>query len=65
MEIYEWLSLVGLQSPRVVLGDAIDPYLSRYQVPNDNSENTMNLVTLTWTGFLPAQWVRGLFAELR
>ncbi|KAH8193722.1 hypothetical protein TruAng_012110 [Truncatella angustata] len=31
-EVYEWLSLLRLQSPRVYTGDSIDPFLSRYSM---------------------------------
>lgn len=63
-EIYEWLGLVTLESPRVLLGDSIDPFLSRYQVPDDNSGEAINMVTLTWIGFVPAPWIRDLFLLL-
>ncbi|KAL7936423.1 ribonuclease P 40kDa subunit domain-containing protein [Trichoderma chlorosporum] len=36
-EMYEWLSLVRLESPRVEEGDTIDPYLSRYSPPEADS----------------------------
>ncbi|KAK4078231.1 uncharacterized protein Triagg1_3247 [Trichoderma aggressivum f. europaeum] len=36
-DMYEWLSLVRLESPRVVAGDAIDSYLSRYAPPGADS----------------------------
>ncbi len=61
LETSEWLSLVALESPRILSEDAIDPFLSRYQVPHDDSGNVLNMVTLTWTGFIPALWMRCLF----
>ena len=60
LEIYEWLSLVTLESPRICLQDTIDPFLSRYQVPNNESETALNLVMLTWSGLIPASWIRKL-----
>ena len=64
LEAYEWLSLVAMESPRICSEDAIDPFLSRYQVPDGNSEEKFDTVTLTWTGFIPATWVRQLYVNL-
>ena len=61
LETYEWLSLVAMESPRICSEDAIDPFLSRYQVPDGDSEKKVDIVTLTWTGFIPAAWVRQVF----
>lgn len=60
-ELYEWLSLVRLGSPRVQSADNIDPYLSRYQVPvSFDSDNAVpssgDVVTLRWSGFLSPTW---------
>ena len=64
LETYEWLSLVTLESPRIVVNDAIDPFLSRYQVPDSDSGKDSNVVTLTWTGLIPASWIMQLFILL-
>lgn len=64
LETYEWLSLVALESPRILSEDTIDPFLSRYQIPHNNSENVLNMVTLTWTGFIPATWITHIFIFL-
>ena len=64
LETYEWLSLLGLESPRVLREDSIDPFLSRYQVPDGESQNSLNIVTLTWTGLLPGEWIRALLIEI-
>ena len=64
VEIHEWLSLVVLQSPGVEDGDDIDPYLCRYQVPGGEAAEVYDLVSVTWTGFLPGSWIRRLFVEL-
>lgn len=61
LEIYEWLGLVAIGSPRVCSEDAIDPFLSRYQVPDCGSGKFSSLVTLTWTGLIPNYWVRNFF----
>ncbi|KAK7203017.1 ribonuclease P 40kDa subunit-domain-containing protein [Myxozyma melibiosi] len=38
--IFEWTSLLSLQSPRVVLGDDINPLLSSYEVFTDDPEES-------------------------
>ena len=64
IEVHEWLGLVSLQSPRIREDDEIDPYLSRYSVPDLESAEPANLVTLRWSGFIPSHWIKGLFIEL-
>ncbi|PNP44124.1 hypothetical protein TGAMA5MH_04411 [Trichoderma gamsii] len=64
-EMYEWLSLVRLESPRIVTGDAIDPYLSRYSPPEaDSSTAQTQVCKLSWQGFLSSSWLRGLFVDI-
>lgn len=64
--IYEWLSLLRLESPRVLSGDQIDPYLSRYQVPGDNSEQVQatKLCRITWQGFFSSDWARQTLVDV-
>ena len=64
METYEWLSLIAMESPRVCLEDTIDPFLSRYQVPDGDPGMISNMAILTWTGLIPNSWVRTLFIHL-
>lgn len=64
MELYEWLSLVRLQSPRVALSDAIDSYLARYTLPSHGTEtetNHMQICMISWQGFISSKWLRKLF----
>ncbi|KAK3400197.1 ribonuclease P 40kDa subunit-domain-containing protein [Sordaria brevicollis] len=61
-ELYEWLSLIRLQSPRVLAGDQIDPYLCRYQVPGDGLQG--KVCKLTWQGFLSPSWCRQMLLDL-
>ncbi|CAM1507392.1 Fc.00g070330.m01.CDS01 [Cosmosporella sp. VM-42] len=42
-EFYEWLSLIRLGSPRVEPHDDIDPYLSRYRIPEGADEQAMGM----------------------
>ncbi|KAJ5362225.1 hypothetical protein N7541_003069 [Penicillium brevicompactum] len=55
----EWLALVQMGSTRVQEDD-IDPYLSRYAVP-DAEETPADLVSLKWRGLISSQWVTELF----
>lgn len=62
-DLYEWLSLVLLESPRITTGDKIDSYLSRYQHPaseNDKQEQ-QDLVLVRWTGFMSADLAHKIF----
>ncbi|EHK26955.1 uncharacterized protein TRIVIDRAFT_175722 [Trichoderma virens Gv29-8] len=64
-ELYEWLSLVRLESPRVVAGDTIDPYLSRYALPEaDSTVAQVQVCKLSWQGFLSSSWLRSLFVDI-
>ncbi|KAI1430409.1 ribonuclease P 40kDa subunit-domain-containing protein [Xylaria sp. FL1777] len=64
-ELYEWLSLVRLESPRVKLCDNIDPYLSTYTVPGDPTETSEGrLCKVSWEGFLPPGWAADTLAEV-
>jgi len=58
-DIYEWLSLVRLESPRICCGDQIDPYLSRYQTPGDGQNHEpATLCKISWQGLLSSAWAR-------
>ncbi|KAK4999082.1 hypothetical protein LTR66_001799 [Elasticomyces elasticus] len=74
-DLAEWLGLAILASPRIAADDKIDPYLSRYALPdligrdnNNNNNSTANpphtvedLIRLTWHGFATAPFVSSLF----
>ncbi|KAI0485314.1 ribonuclease P 40kDa subunit [Xylariaceae sp. FL0804] len=64
-DIYEWLSLVRLESPRLDVNDAVDPYLSTYAIPGDSeTANEGRLCHISWQGFLSASWARQTLASL-
>ncbi|KAI0404558.1 ribonuclease P 40kDa subunit [Xylaria palmicola] len=64
-EVYEWLSLVRLESPRVNIGDNIDPYLSTYSVPgHPAASNEGRLCRISWQGFISPSWAVSTLAEL-
>ncbi|KAI1201691.1 ribonuclease P 40kDa subunit [Nemania serpens] len=63
--VYEWLSLVRLGSPRVNLGDDIDPYLSTYTIPGAPTEGSEDrLCKVRWQGFISPSWAATTLAEL-
>lgn len=56
-DIYEWLSLVQLESSRVDASDRIDSFLSRYTPPEASSNSEPErLVRISWSGFLSSSW---------
>lgn len=64
-DLYEWVSLVRLQSPRIRAGDSVDPYLSRYQIPEDHgSAVDATFGMIRWQGFLTSEWIRQLLVDL-
>ncbi|KAI1179365.1 ribonuclease P 40kDa subunit [Nemania sp. FL0916] len=64
-DVYEWLSLVRLESPRVKRDDNIDPYLSTYTVPGGPSNgDEAQLCKISWQGFIPPRWVATTLANL-
>ncbi|KAI1639256.1 ribonuclease P 40kDa subunit [Biscogniauxia mediterranea] len=64
-DIYEWLSLVRLESPRLSTSDTIDPYLSTYAVPgNPEDIRSGQLCKVSWQGFISPDWVRRTFADV-
>ncbi|KAI0594519.1 ribonuclease P 40kDa subunit [Biscogniauxia sp. FL1348] len=64
-DIYEWLSLVRLESPRLSTSDMIDPYLSTYTVPGPPEDiHSDQLCKVSWQGFISPDWVRRIFADV-
>lgn len=65
VDLYEWLSLISLESPRVNINDKIDPFLSRYSPPEPDpaSPKTEELVKITWEGFLSPSWAYTVFVQ--
>ncbi|XXG98058.1 tRNA ligase [Hypoxylon texense] len=63
-DIYEWLSLLRLESPRVNTEDKIDPYLSGYSVPGDGEDSQSHrLCRISWQGFIPPNWIQQTLAD--
>lgn len=56
-DLYEWLSLIQLESPRVSTNDSIDPFLSRYTTPQAPENSSPEpLEKLSWHGFISPKW---------
>ena len=61
-EVVEWLDLVALGSPRIEEGDEVDPYISRYSVPEPATKGNMRI--LKWEGLLTSEWLTRLLIEI-
>ena len=61
-ELVEWLDLVALGSPRVGVGNRVDPYISRYSVPVHATKGNLGLVK--WEGLLSSEWMTKLLIEI-
>ena len=60
----EWISMAQLQSSRISAEDSVDPYLSRYTIPDYNGSNAVNLISLKWHGLISSSWTMQLFLNL-
>ncbi|KAJ6017637.1 hypothetical protein N7451_001016 [Penicillium sp. IBT 35674x] len=60
----EWIALVQMRSSRVSADDAVDPYLSRYSVPDSDKTSVSDLISLKWHGLISPKWTIQLFASL-
>lgn len=71
-DLFEYLDMLTLSSPRVQSTDTTDPYISRYQVPDlpndvtldDTSRAGGNVKTVTWTGLITTQWMLELLCAI-
>ena len=61
--LLEWLDLVALESPRILPGDRVDPFLCQYEVPDSDRARVTKVTMLSWRGFLPAEWIKRLYLE--
>lgn len=63
-DLSEWIGMVQIGSPRVSANDDVDPYLSRYEVPNSEKSTTTDLVSLKWRGLISSAWTMKLLQSL-
>lgn len=59
---HEWISLVALESPRILSNDQIDPFLCRHTISDDKTISSV--IKLKWCGLIPGIWIRSIFIEL-
>ncbi|KAI1874696.1 hypothetical protein JX265_004904 [Neoarthrinium moseri] len=63
-DLYEWLSLLRLESPRINTGDQIDPHLSRYALPGGpGGLQQADLCKVSWQGFISPAWTRQVLVD--
>ncbi|PVI08445.1 hypothetical protein DM02DRAFT_548743 [Periconia macrospinosa] len=67
LDLYEYLQMLSLASPRVSAHDSVDPHLSRYEVPTlvSAKPRTRNMVRVRWQGLISPQFVREVFLMVR
>jgi ribonuclease P/MRP protein subunit RPP40 len=66
-ELLEYVDLLQLGSPRVQSTDQVDPFISRYSVPETSSDGeveTQNVRVLKWEGLISVQWMLTLLYGL-
>lgn len=66
-ELLEYLDLLQLRSPRLRSTDSIDPFISRYSVPQTPGGKDLqphNVRVLEWKGLISAQWILILLNQL-
>ncbi|CAI6248701.1 unnamed protein product [Periconia digitata] len=67
LDLYEYIQMLCLTSPRVSAQDSIDPHLSRYEVPSlgATKPKSRNMVRVRWQGFISPQFAREVFLMVR
>ncbi|KAG6024300.1 hypothetical protein E4U19_003857 [Claviceps sp. Clav32 group G5] len=61
--VYEWLSLLRLESPRVQYGDDVDTFLSRYRVASRDREQ-VRVCRISWVGLIGTTWFQNLVRDV-
>lgn len=66
VHLLEYLHMISLDSPRLQSNDNIDPYLSRYEIPDlGNVLVPRNMIRLRWIGFIPPAFACDVFLSVR
>lgn len=64
-DLFEFIDMLALTSPRVQTTDNVDSFISRYQVPESVSEASgASVKVVTWTGLLSTQWILELLCTI-
>ncbi|KAG5952223.1 hypothetical protein E4U58_000889 [Claviceps cyperi] len=61
--VYEWLSLLKMESPRVQYGDNVDTFLSRYRVASRDREQ-VRICRISWVGLIGTTWFQNLVRDV-
>ncbi|KAG5932285.1 hypothetical protein E4U60_005337 [Claviceps pazoutovae] len=61
--VYEWLSLLKLESPRVQYGDNVDTFLSRYRVASRDRKQ-VSICRISWVGLIGTTWFQNLVRDV-
>lgn len=70
-QLLEWLGLVLLNSPRVNINDAVDPYLCRYELPEaaqgkeEDQAASCKLHHLRWRGFMSSRFITSVLLAIK
>jgi ribonuclease P/MRP protein subunit RPP40 len=67
-QLFEWISLAFINSPRILDADHIDPYLCRYEFPDAYLDGTApktvdDIVHVRWRGLIPAKLAAAILSE--
>lgn len=62
MQLFEWVGLVALGSPRIHANDRPDPYVAVYEPPQPSTVGSVSHVA--WTGFLAPSFVQSLIQQV-
>ena len=64
-DLFEYVDLLSLCSPRVQKTDDVDSFISRYAVPDVSDDtHSCSVRILTWTGLISRQWIQQLLSKL-
>ncbi|EHY56108.1 hypothetical protein ABEF92_004807 [Exophiala dermatitidis] len=84
LDLFEYIDMLALGSPRLDVSDHVDPFISRYRVSDQDQDQdththaaaaagsssstttskTIQVMTLTWTGLIPTEWILELLCEV-
>ncbi|QUC23180.1 uncharacterized protein UV8b_07421 [Ustilaginoidea virens] len=64
LDLYEWLSLVSLESALVKTGNVTDSFLSRYQHNSrDADQDQIKVCVISWSGLIGSTWFHNLVRD--
>ena len=70
-DLFEYIDMLSLCSPRILKNHRVDPFISRYVVPDeiehghpDSDAHVSPVRVMTWTGLISARWILQLFCHI-